>query len=223
MNASDDHEPEIELGTAGASARREHERRRAGREQRTRERHPRLGGVILALQNDPQHERAWARGAGGEEAVAASLAERCNDNVVVLHDRRVPGSRANIDHIAVAPSGVWVIDSKRYEGKVAVSRPLFGKPKLTIAGRDKSKLADGLAAQVDVVRAALDEIAADVPLHGTMCFVDADLPLLGTLKFNGFALLYRRALAKRLNADGPLGREQAQRIVAQLAERFPPA
>jgi hypothetical protein len=223
MNAPDDHEPEIDLGTAGASARREYERRRAGRERRTRERHPRLGGGILALKNHPRHERAWARGAGGEEAVAASLAERCKDTVVLLHDRRVPGSRANIDHIAVAPSGVWVIDSKRYKGKVAVSRPLFGKPKLMIAGRDKTKLADGLATQVALVQAALQETAADVPVHGAMCFIDADLPLVGTLKLNGFALLYRKALARRLNANGPLGRETAQSIATQLAERFPPA
>ncbi len=52
----------------------------------------------------------------------------------MLHDRRIPGSRANIDHIAIATSGVWVIDAKRYKGKVQVSRPLFGQPKLTIAG-----------------------------------------------------------------------------------------
>ncbi|MEV4421445.1 NERD domain-containing protein, partial [Patulibacter sp. NPDC049589] len=33
--------------------------------------------------------------------------------VVVLHDRRVPRTHANIDHIAIAPSGIWVIDTKR--------------------------------------------------------------------------------------------------------------
>lgn len=51
-------------GTPGASARREAERRRANRERRVRERHPLLGGVILALQKAPQHERNW--GAGGK-------------------------------------------------------------------------------------------------------------------------------------------------------------
>src|SRR5215212_8396342 len=127
-------------GKAGASARREAARRKANREQRVRDRHPKLGGVILALQDAPQHETSWDRGGGGEESVQESLAKRCNDGVLILHDRRIPRSRANIDHIAVAPSGVWVIDTKRYKGKVAVSRPLFGKPKLTIAGRDKTKL-----------------------------------------------------------------------------------
>jgi len=54
-------------GGASASARREHERRKTERELGVRERHPRLGGVILALQDAPQHETRWARGADGEE------------------------------------------------------------------------------------------------------------------------------------------------------------
>ena len=92
---------------------------------------------MLALGGAPHHETAWARGASGEEYVARSSAKYLNDEACVLHDRRVPGSQANIDHIAVAPSGVWVIDSKCYKGKVAVSKPLLGTAKLTIAGRDK--------------------------------------------------------------------------------------
>ena len=104
-------------GRAGASARREGERRKARREAGVRERHPRIGGVILALQDAPQHERSWARGAGGEELVEQALAKHC-PTVPVLHDRRIRTSRANIDHIAIAATGVWVIDTKRYKGKL---------------------------------------------------------------------------------------------------------
>jgi hypothetical protein len=34
--------------------------------------------------------------------------------------------------------------------------------------------------------------------------VQGELPLLGTLRINGFPLLHRRSLPKKLNADGPL-------------------
>ena len=128
-------EPDDLSGKAGASARREHDRRKQKREAGVRERHPRIGGAMLALQGAPQHESRWAHGAGGEELVAQELAKRCPE-VAVLHDRRIPGSRANIDHIAVAPTGVWVIDTKRYKGKVQVAKPLFGKPTLKVNGRD---------------------------------------------------------------------------------------
>jgi hypothetical protein len=51
--------PPIELGTAGASARREFARRSARREERIRTAHPHIGGLILALSGDPQSTTAW--------------------------------------------------------------------------------------------------------------------------------------------------------------------
>lgn len=104
-------------GIAGASARREFERRRIGREERIRTRHPKLGGLILALSDDPQSTTAWNSGALGEERLGQGLDSRASDSVRLLHDRRIPGTRANIDHLAVTPSGVLVIDAKRYVGK----------------------------------------------------------------------------------------------------------
>jgi hypothetical protein len=140
-------------GHAGASARREHARRKARREETTLRRHPRTGKVWLALQEAPQHERRWAHGAGGEELVAEALAKRCRPEVVVLHDRRLSRSRANVDHLAVAPTGVWVIDTKRYSGKIRIEKPMLGAAKLTIAGRDRTKLVEGLSKQVAAVAA----------------------------------------------------------------------
>ena len=207
-------------GAAGASARREHERRKARRESGIRARHPRLGGVILALQDAPQHETSWSHGADGEELVEQALAKRCPD-VAVLHDRRIPGSRANIDHIAVAATGVWVIDTKRYKGKVQIAKPLFGKPTLTIAGRDKTKLVDGLAKQVELVTAVLDDLDADVPIYGCFCFVGSELPLFGTPRIKGLTIFGRRGLAKQLNATGTLPTDRLAALAAGLAQRFP--
>lgn len=54
----------------------------------------------------------------------------------VLHDRRIPGSRANIDHIALAATGVWAIDTRRHVGELHVAKPLFGTLSLKIAGQE---------------------------------------------------------------------------------------
>lgn len=215
---------ELDVGVPGGSARREHERRRAGRQQRVRQRlNPIIGGALLALRDDPTQERAWALGAGGEERVAAVLAERLASDTVVLHDRRIPGSKANIDHIAVARSGIWVIDTKRYTGKVAVSAPLLGQAKLTINGRDQSKLIDGLDRQVQLVRAAAEVVAPGALVHGALCIVQADLPLLGTTTFRGYPLLYPRALAKRINSTEIVAADRVRPIAIAIAQRFPVA
>jgi hypothetical protein len=79
-------------GEAGASARREYERRRDAREQRIRGEHPKLGGLILALSDDPQSTKAWERGAVGEELMAKRLAD-VPDTFRVMHDRRIRGTR----------------------------------------------------------------------------------------------------------------------------------
>jgi Nuclease-related domain len=39
-----------------------------------------------------------------------------------LHDRRVSGTRANIDHFVIGPAGVFVIDAKRHQGRGLVRR-----------------------------------------------------------------------------------------------------
>jgi hypothetical protein len=84
--------PQIDSGVAGASARREHERRKANREARIRTAHPRIGGLVLAISDDPQSTTAWAVGARGEELLARRLDGLDDQGVLTLHDRRIPGA-----------------------------------------------------------------------------------------------------------------------------------
>lgn len=216
----------VDLGTAGASARREHERRREKREAATRERHPHIGNLLLRVQSAPASEIAWSTGAAGEEALAAHLAKRCPD-AIVLHDRRIPRSRANIDHLAVAPSGVYVIDAKRYKGRIEIRKPFFGEPRLFVAGRDKTKLVEGLARQREAVRAALAETVPAMPVHACFCFLNpanqaggSGLPMLRTLEIDDFPLYSPRRLSKRLNAPGALSAESRREVAEQLAMTF---
>lgn len=210
-------------GSAGASARREHERRRARREQGVREKHPRVGGLLLALKEPPAHERRWARGAGGEEMVAAALDKNLRDDAVALHDRGIPGSRANIDHIVITPSGVWVVDTKRYKGKIEVAKPLFGSAKLRVNGRDQSKLVAGLAKQVELVAPVVAAVVPEAKVRGAFCFVQGEMPLLGTMSINGLLVLHRRSLVKKLNSNGRLAGEDLLALTERVARTFPPA
>jgi hypothetical protein len=217
--------PALNRGRPGASAAREYQRRRAAREARVRNAHPRIGGMLLWLKEAPQHEVAFKAGGLGEVAVGESLEKRTAQGpAVILHDRRMPHGAGNIDHIAIAPTGVFVIDAKAHSGKVRVETPLFGAAKLKIAGRDHTKLIDGLDRQVAAVRAALERGGhKDTPVHGVLCFTSADLPLLGTLKLRGHLLLPRKPFAKRLNAAGQISAPEIEAIARSLVWQFPPA
>nr|WP_231126200.1 nuclease-related domain-containing protein [Motilibacter aurantiacus] len=217
------------VSAAGTSAQREYERRSQRREQQVRSRHPLLGGLILALGEEPATTRVWAQGARGERAVAAKLDGL--DDVTVLHDRvrRHPDgrlSRANIDHIAITPSGVWVIDAKTHQGELEVRRSggflTARQERLYIRGRDQTKLLDGLAGQVADVTAALHAVDAAVPVRGALCFVGTELPWFGE-SINGVPLVGRRGLARLLKRNGDLGPDDRQLLAEFLATRFPPA
>jgi hypothetical protein len=138
---------EFDRGVPGGSAAREASRRRERRASRVRSAHPKLGGFILALSDEPQSTKAWDKGANGERALGASLDLLRAHGLGVLHDRRIPGSSANIDHIVIGPAGVFVIDAKRYSGKVERRDKgfLFRTDwRLYVGGRDQSKLVKGM-------------------------------------------------------------------------------
>jgi hypothetical protein len=62
--------------------------------------------------------QAWQRGAHGERRTAHLLDRLTCDGYVVFHDLAVPGSPANVDHLVIGPTGVFVIDSKQWSGSV---------------------------------------------------------------------------------------------------------
>jgi hypothetical protein len=221
-------EPEspIDAGVAGASARREYERRVAGREARVKDRFGRrLGGVILALSDQPQSTRAWDRGSQGEQELANALAEL--DDLRVLNDRRVPGTRGNIDHIVVAPAGVFVVDAKRYDGIIRV-RDVGGffnrDERLYVGRRDCSKLADNMAWQLGAVDRAIRSGAAEPlpPITAVLCFVRGQWPLLSAPdSYRGVRLEGTRSIKKLFRANQVLDGAAIDQLARLLASSFP--
>jgi hypothetical protein len=62
--------------------------------------------------------RNWRRGARGERRTARQLNRLTDRRWTVFHDLALPGSRANVDHLAIGPSGVFLIDSKNWRGQL---------------------------------------------------------------------------------------------------------
>jgi hypothetical protein len=80
------------------------------------------GATGLARRVRPERDpERWLRGAEGERSTA-ELLSALPRRFVVRHDLAVPGSRANIDHLVIGPSGVFVIDSKAYRSRLRVRR-----------------------------------------------------------------------------------------------------
>jgi len=166
-------------GIAGGSAGAENNRRVKKREARVTERFPRAGKYILALTNEPQSTRAWEAGAEGEVAIGRlldSLATKYEFRV--LHDRLIPKSRANIDHIVITQFGVFVVDAKNYRGVVRIEDRSGSfeesAPELFVGRRNCMKLVVGVKKQVSIVKEILSGNSIEFPVQGVLAFYAAD-------------------------------------------------
>jgi Nuclease-related domain len=238
------------IGTPGGSAEREyllrsqrHRRRTEARiaddgawRQQVKKDHPVLGRLAAAITakpvNDPEpnHVASWKVGADGERKVGARLDRWAHSmGGRVLHDRRIPGTKANIDHIALNANAVWVIDTKEYAGTVTASAGgLFSGPELRVAGRLRTDLADAVVVQMEQVAAALNAAAGGgtrPPVYGVLCFVDADWPRFGgTFLVRGVRVAWPGATVKLLTRGGrPTDVVSLDRWTKVLASAFPPA
>ncbi|MCZ3367334.1 MULTISPECIES: nuclease-related domain-containing protein [Methanobacterium] len=59
--------------------------------------------------------KSWNKGINGEYIVAEYL-NQLPEDYFVFNDVKFPGSYGNLDHVVVGPTGVYVIETKNYEG-----------------------------------------------------------------------------------------------------------
>ena len=214
----------IELGYPGASAHAEFERHRRRDTSARRRRFGRVLAPVVALVTGIRPSTArWHVGGEAEERVGRLLSAAVGDAGVVLHDRAVPGGRANIDHIAVVPSGVWVIDTKRYRGRVRRAGRLgrvVGRGILVVNGHDRNHLLEAARRQRALVASAAGQATT---VRAALCFADAEWGRWARpFARRGIMVTWPGALAVALVAPGPLGRDERYALSARLARAFPP-
>ena len=114
----------------------------------------------------------FERGAEGESATADVL-DGLPAAWTALHDRRWPGRRlANVDHVVLGPGGIFVIDSKKWAGRVRLDT---GERRQT--GRRRERAGAGAADAALAVSELVGPHAAQV--HPVLCFVGQDPDLVG--------------------------------------------
>jgi Nuclease-related domain len=185
---------------------------------------PRLGLIVAALvaivagwglrfQPSPDAV-AWRRGAAGERCTARRLAGLERHGWAVLHDLALPGSRANLDHLAIGPGGVFVIDSKQYRGQLQLDptgRLWHGRFPLSPALRAVSFEAD---------QAALVLTDPDVVVVPVMAIHGTQVPW-GKVVMDGVPVVPARRLPSMLRElPAVLGPERVAAMADQARLRF---
>jgi Nuclease-related domain len=161
--------------------------------------------------------QAWRRGASGEQRTAHLLGRLERHGWAVLHDLAIPGSPANLDHLAIGPGGVLLIDSKHYRGRLWLDDAGFlwhGRHPLVSTLRRARWAAD----QADDVLGVADvDVRPIVAVHG------ASIPW-GQLVAERVTVLPARRLPRLLQSLPPvLAPEQVAWLADRARLRFRPA
>jgi hypothetical protein len=164
----------------------------------------------------------WALGAEGEESIGALLSRAVGERGVVLHDRRVPHGRANLDHLAIVPSGVWVIDSKHYRGRLErrkVGGWFVSREALYVGRRDRSALLASATRQRALVAR---HVPPHVPVRVALCFTGVELsPFTRPFALHGVLVTWPKPLATSLAEPGPLEPAVRHELASMLTAAFP--
>lgn len=177
-----------------------------------------VAAAVLAYgirQTYRRQRNSWTSGANGEEATARLLAPLARRGYAVLHDRAIPGSKANLDHLVAGLFGVALVDSKNWRSK---------KSRLTITGGllrygryDQTK-----ALQTVVWEAQQAAKALGVPVRPILAVHGAKVPApRGRTELHGVTVIEAKKLRGMLSGLPSQPGWDAARVTAveQLAEQ----
>lgn len=164
---------------------------------------------------------AWSRGAEGERLTAAELDRLVPLGWSVLHDLPAPGG-GNIDHIAVGPPGVAVLDAKNWSGTVTITPDR----RLVRAKYDHTAELDRLRDLASHVRGLLERDGLSISVRGYLVLVGDDdrdraFEDIGDLRVGGLDRLVRR-LDQKSNLAPDLVDAVADSIGGALSSRTGP-
>jgi Nuclease-related domain len=157
--------------------------------------------------------RAWQRGATGERHTARLLDRLGRDGYVSFHDLAMPDSPANLDHLVLGPSGVFVIDSKQWTGQVHQSAD-------GLVWHDHYRL-DRTLATVRWQAETLGRLLG-VPVAPLVCVHGAHIQG-GGLRAQGVAVVPATRLRSALGHDQVLSEVDIERLAVTARMRLRPA
>jgi hypothetical protein len=157
--------------------------------------------------------RAWQRGAAGERRTARLLDRLGRDGYVSFHDLAMPDSPANLDHLVLGPSGVFVIDSKDWTGQVHQSSD-------GLLWHDHYRL-DRTLASIRWQAETLGRLLG-IPVAPLVCVHGAHIRH-GGLRAQGVAIVPPTVLRSALGHDQLLSDIDIQRYAAAARLRLRPA
>ena len=107
-------------------------------------------GILVVIGQALEAPISWGQGAAGERKTVSYLHPLIGRGFVILNNRHPAGSRADIDHLVIGPTGVFVIETKNWNGRASSH---FDR--LTVGRRDRTAAITQVKREAAAVQFAL--------------------------------------------------------------------
>lgn len=182
------------------------------------------GGSSALREAQRRRDARWSKGATGEYLMGLSLDHRLVGDARVLTDRQIPGIESNIDHLVIASSGVWIIDSKKWKGKIEYKTNSLTSfdTRLYVGGKDRTSKVESIYSLVIPVAQVIED--RKVPIHPALVFIEGDWSTAALPRFlvgkpyvhEGIYISPPKVLIKLINEPGSLNRESINLLADRL-------
>jgi hypothetical protein len=150
-----------------------------------------------------------------------------DEGVIVLNERRIPGSHHTITMIAVSSAGVFVVDAKHDKGLVHTRRsgPIstLGPDELHVGRRDCTSYVEQVAQHKHAVRSILGGAALgdQVPVQAMLCLTRAAWGFASPIQISDVWVGWPQLAAGRVQSPGIMDSPTVREVSALLADHLP--
>jgi hypothetical protein len=185
------------------------------------------GDIVGPETGGAQSSRKWVKRAEGDRRAIARLQLIESQGLIVLNDRRIPGSKSSIQMIAISPAGVFVIGAKSYKGLVHTKRPgpiqSLGPVELHVGRRNCTQAVVDLSNHVEIVRTAVASApwGSEVPVHALLCLTRAEWGFASPIEISDVWVGWPRLVEGRLHEPELMDSPTVQEVSELISERLP--
>lgn len=181
-------------------------------------------GKSLKTAKMPIRKENRSKGIIGEHGVGAELDRIAKEyGLTVIHDLSIPKSKANIDHLLISKSAIFLVDAKNYAGVIRTSIDKDGNKKLYVGKYAQTAILIKLNKYAETLRKFLESESVEVRVVPMLAFYNATFKEGMDFHIDGVAINtggIELEVLKYANGRGP--EIDVSEVANRIRKAFPP-
>ena len=164
-----------------------------------------------------QHKyQIYKSGRQGEKAVIKTLANNLNDDYYIINGAYLKNRGGDIDHIVLGPTGVYVLETKNWSGKIICNGDQWQRPGKKVKGNPSLQTKSNTQEIKKIVESSQISRRPDIWIEGLIVFTNARADLHVNNSTVPALRLQQLSNYIKNQKNNSLTKDQIQKIVMQI-------